>query len=238
MATTVQRNFSLIEVIAITIVMAILLTFAAPAVNQALRGTGVNIAAKEIGSQVYLARQYALANRRYCAVLMPGANAQKAGIRTEYVYSCSRLAFVYSDGNNWIFDAWVESSEWRFTQEGVTIMEADDEIGVNSSGNKNDFTLTPADNNYTQIIDVDLSTIGGSVDSDGIRAIVFSPAGRVKGSTRFVTVGDATYDGTTWLVKNPEPAGSSINNESCKNQVTLEFNRFTGGASYWQPTEY
>jgi hypothetical protein len=67
---------------------------------------------------------------------------------------------------------------------------------------------------------------------------VFSPAGKLKGTARFVTVGEATKTGTYWTIRNPVPAGTMATNESCANQVTLEVNRFTGGVTYRTPENY
>ena len=112
-------------------------------------------------------------------------------------------------------------------------MEADVDIGIYSGDS---FEKTPIDDSLTVVDGVDLTGLGGVTGVPGIRAVIFSKSGRVRGgSTRYVTLGDAKFIGSNWIVPNrdrSEDTDATTENMSCPNQITLVVNQFTGGVRY------
>lgn len=230
--------FTLLEMIVVLVIAAILTIIAAPAFLKIATASGVKVAAKALGSQVNLTRQHALARRRYVALILPGPRESACGIDPRYYYTCYRQAYVTRSGSTYTFSAWVERTNWQFLPKGVSIMEADGDIGINQIGSTGVFTRLPADNAYSKVNAVDFRDLGGNDSVDGVRAVIFSPAGKLKGDSRFISVGEALKTGSTWTIKNPVPAGDVPTNESCANQLTLEINRYTGGIRYKTPEQY
>ncbi len=123
-------------------------------------------------------------------------------------------------------------------------MEADADIGVDqTASDAYTFSKLPADNVFSQIDNVDFSDniMGGGVAVDNIRSVIFSPTGRCKGPSIYITIGNATYINGYWT---PKKAGTMRNtagdivNESCADQFTLEINRYTGTITYLLPIDY
>lgn len=228
-----RRSFSLVEVLAVLVVASILTVVAFPALDAARQATSVDDGIRGVGSQVQYARQAALTGRRYIALIMPAAAAEEAGIASATCYRCHRLAIVTKE---LVFDRWVPDQKWSYIRNGAAIMEADDDVGISRDGEAAD--RLPLDNNMVTIDDVDLTAIGGPAAADGIRAVVFNPAGKLVGSARFITVGAASKIDGTWTLVDPVPAGEDSHNASCTNQITIHINRYTGGVRYMRPDQY
>jgi len=229
-------QFSLIELFVVLIIAGILLSLAIPAFLILTGASSVDSAAKKIGSAIAMARQLSVARKKYVAVIMPGSNA--SSIKEDYRYACYRLAYVAKSGSDYQFLSWRGGSAWELLPKGTTIMEADADIGINQTGTPSLFSKQPADNSYTKVGDVDLNGGGlnGNTDVDDVRAVVFSPKGKLKGDSRYVTVGEAVFINTFWNIKNPDNDTSS--NLSCANQFTIEINRFSGAVKYLLPVNY
>ena len=189
----------------------------------------VDSAAQLVGSQLLRARQLALAKRRHTALLMPGPNST---IKDKNRYSSLRVAYINHDSGVYTFDGWPRTGQWLFTRGTCRIMEADADIGIKDTGNPE---KNPKDDNFTQVDDVDLTGLGGGAQVDDVRAIVFRPSGRVRGDTRFITIGESVFVAGKWRIINPDNQSTNV---SSANQITLEVNRFTGGVRYRKPENY
>lgn len=224
-----QRNFSLVELIVVISIMGLLLGISAPTFYALMTGKKVDTVARDLASNITYCRQLAVARARHVALLMPGPSS--SGAPDDKLYRAYRLAFVNSN-SGYSFDSWVEDSKWNWAPKGASIMEADADVGIQDSV---DYAKLPDDSNYTEVDAVDLSQLGGGTTIDDVRAIVFSPSGRVRGSGLYVTVGEALYSAGIWQISKPQDLPT---NKSCANQITLEVNRFTGSVTYLTPDRY
>ncbi len=230
-AANPQRGFTLIEMMLVIVIVGVLLAITLPLLQKLTLGSGANAGITMMASELRLARRYALTKRKRIAVILPGPNATSANVTNRY--GCIRLAYVNEKNppNLYQFDSWLEDSQWSFMPNGISIMECDDDVGI---ANGASFTKEPADNNFTKIDGVPLTSIGGNVQ-DGIRVVVFSSTGKVLGSSRYVTVGEAAFTGTVWIIRKPE---NKPKNKSTANQVTIEMDLYTGNFTTKNPTEY
>jgi hypothetical protein len=224
-------RFSLVELVVVISIAAALMVLALPAFNSMITGAGVPAGARNAATLMSLGRSYAMAKRRHVAVVMPGPETSN-GLRLEDNFRVLRLAYVDYDGTDLDFSEWVEDSSWLFMPKGVAIMEADADVGIQDSVT---YDKIPEENNMTEVDAVNLGgPLGGGLSVNDVRAVVFTPTGKVRGDSLFVTVGEAIHTGN-WNVVRP---ASEPKNKSSANQMTLELNRFTGTVTFLNPEEY
>ena len=229
-------RFTIIELFVTMVIVVILLALVAPLFERMGAGNRVNSTARIIGSQLSLARQLAQSKSSYVALILPG---DVPGLPESNKFKIHRIAYLDDDtSGGYVFSRWAEDSKWLYLPKGCTLMEADDDAGINDG---TVYTKLPSDNNITEVDDVDLGgVVRGSNASDDVRAIVYSPTGKIApaGTTRYITIGEASWTGTSWDIVNPVPPTQMHTNESCANQISIEVNGFTGGLSYLTPEKY
>ena len=257
-------TFTLVELFVVMVIVVIMLTILVPVFEQMGAGNRVDSTVKSIGSELSLARQYAQTNSTYVALIMPGAKdddppndefdtaytsitsptcANPPDLPAEYKFTTYRLAYVDLVGSDFIFDRWVEDSKWEFLPSGCTIMEADDEIGIQNGGV---YVIQPNDNTISAVQNVPfgppLVDSICNLEGDNIRAVIYSANGKLTpaGAFRYITVGEAQWTAASesFLIKNAVAASEPTKNESSANQITIEINGFTGGLSYSNPDNY
>ena len=230
-----SRCFTLTELMVVLLIMAILLAVAIPAFEKLTTGTGVDAAGRMVSAQLRLARQYAITQRAKIAIIMPGPAA--TGLTEKYRYSCLRAAIVTGGSSPFTFSEWVQNTTWSFIPIGASIMEADDDKGIKNAGS---LSKTPNDDGYTKCSSVDMTKLVAGYTGTNIRCMVFAPTGRVLGASRYATIGDATFTGGSWAIRNPVESGEPLydKNRSCANQVTIEVDTYTGRAVMETPDEY
>lgn len=226
------RAFTLVELLTVMVIMGVLLGIAIPAFEKLTVGTGVDAAARMVGAQMRLARDFAISHRQRVAIIMPQNLGALSG--TGYAYTCFRPAIVSRSGSDYVFDRWVENTNWSFLPAGTSIMEADDDIGIADGGGN--YQADPKDNNYTVVDDVPLDPLASSTVDD-VRAVIFAPAGRVLNTApAWVTVGDSVYTSAgSWTVRNP---ANDTYNKSCANQMSIVADGYTGRAIQKTPADY
>lgn len=231
MRTLERHQFSLVELVVVISIAAALMVIALPAFNSMVAGAGVPAGARNSATLFSLGRSYAMAKRRHVAIIMPGPEASN-GMRMEDNYRVLRLAYVDYDGTDLDFDEWVEDSSWLYMPKGIAVMEADADVGIQDSTT---YHKIPQENNMTEVNGVNLGgPLGGNLSVNNVRAIVFTPTGKVRGDSLFVTIGEAIHTGS-WVVVNP---ADTPTNKSAANQMTLELNRFTGTVTFLDPEDY
>src|SRR5690606_33616994 len=98
------------------------------------------------------------------------------------------------------------------------------------------------ENSSPTIDDVNLSVrFDAGTDNDGVRAIVYSPAGRVKLSqTAYITVADGRYVEGQWIMhKASRLSNGTVSQEiGPATQITVKINRYTAHTSYHTPSDY
>ena len=238
------RHFTLVELLAVLVIMVIIIGVGMPAFKNLTSGTGVDAGVRMVSAQLRLARQYAITKRKRVAVMMPGPNA--TGLDIKYRYSILRPAEVVtqSSGAPYRVVGWIDDTTWSFLPAGASIMEADGEIGIENGAGT--LVLNPVDNTpTTATLDygVYMQTLTTATGTFDCRCVVLHPTGRILGTSDQVTIGEAAFmGGTDWAVKNPVQLGNPLysNNKtrSCANQFNIALDAYTGRAVVTTPDEY
>lgn len=227
--------FTLLELVIVMVVTTVMVAFSVGTFQRLTGGQAVQGAGQQVGGALLYARQLAMTHGRHVAVLFPGgenSGIADAGKR----YTRFRTAYVNLAGSSYQFAAWQENSKWESLPGRVSVLEVDGDVGVQGlQGSTPVYQKLPEDNRHTKIHAADLSGLGGGTTVDGVRAILFTPRGRVLGDSLFVTVGEATWTGSTWSMAK---VANQARNQSCSDQVTVQANRFTGNLSYLSPDRY
>lgn len=241
-----RKHFTLIELFVVMVIIVILLAILLPLYERMGAGSRVNSAARLIGSQLGLARQLTQSKQRHVALIMPAHDATQ-NLPEEYWFSIYRLAYVTEGGNapnDFTWSGWVEDSKWFFTPKGCTIMEADEDKGIQYwDGAQITWFPIPEDNNFIRVENVEIGKplLDTVVFLDQVRAIVYGPNGKLKpqGAFKYITIGEAEplWNGVllSWNLVNQVATSTNV---SCANQITVEINGFTGGISYETPDKY
>ena len=160
----------------VLVIVAIVLGLAMPAFEKITVGTGVNAGSRAITGQLRLARQYAIANRKKIAVIMPAADFDKDRLYTS-MRACQQSP---STGNY----TWVPETNWEFLPTGAV---------VHSIANGETVTVDPDD------------AAGTAPNPADVRAIIFKPTGAVQApdpnSTVVIHLKEGFYDGSAVQVR-------------------------------------
>lgn len=230
-----QRRFTLIELLAVTVVVVIVIAIAIPAFSKITTGSGVDAAARTAVGQLRLGRQQAVTQRVKIAVIMPRAEGT---VLPQYQYSCVRMAVVTGSSSPYTFSKWVDNSEWNFLPPGASIMEADADEGIaNGTGV---FCRDPVENANRTVDGVDLTKVSsGGGTTNGVRAAIFLANGRMSAEAGglHVTVGEAVRQGGTWVIKDVD-ADAGTKNQSCRNQMCIDLDYYTGRCVMKTPDKY
>ncbi|MCK5806105.1 MAG: hypothetical protein KAI66_24950, partial [Lentisphaeria bacterium] len=155
---TSLRRFTLLEMLAVVIIMVIIVTISVPTFEKLVVGSGVDAGARVVGSQLRLARQYAISHRKRVALIMPNANDTDTDRRFRAIRTC-----IVDTSNHFL--RWVPNTSWIFLAPGGVLWEIDDTGGPSSP--------SPVDS-CTMVQDVPGHTSG----SFNARAVIFKPNGR------------------------------------------------------------
>ena len=177
-----SQPFSLIELLVVMGVMVILLGLAAPAFNKIALGSGPPAAVRQISSTLRQARQLAIAQRTYVAVIFPDDQNdfsdsndkpfQSLHVCTKYQDSAPRYKFA--EGTKWIYLPQGAVLEENFTSANFL----DIDIDADGSG--------PSNNTY-----------------NSVPAVVFKPSGALNHSYIQFDVIEGAYDGSH-IARNTE----------------------------------
>jgi Tfp pilus assembly protein FimT len=92
-----KRRFSLLEMIAVVIIVLMMMGAVVPLLDIG-GAAGVDGSARVVASQMRMARSYAIAQKKYVAVLMPSAGAGDKGGADEVNYRASSIRACILDG--------------------------------------------------------------------------------------------------------------------------------------------
>ena len=240
------------------VIIVIMLSILTPVFERMGAGNRVTSTAKSIGSELSLARQYSQTDSSYVALIVPGNTASYTGstasgcpaeLPDNYKFAIYRLAHITFDGTSYNFDRWVDGSKWQILPKGCSVMEVDADIGIYDDSGLNDFVTIPAEPgagssgiSIVQNVPFEAPLVDNScnLEGDNVRSVIYAPNGKLtpSGSFRNITIGEAEWNGTTFLINNKVPDGELATNKSCANQLNIEINGFTGGISYQTPDGY
>ncbi len=236
----IRRRFTLVEMMVVIVIIAIIMGVAIPSFVRLTAGSAVRGGTRLLAAQLRLTRQFAISQRRTVALLLPGDEV--TGLPDDLCYVAMKAAIVESTASASVFDfvEWVDGAQWLYVPRGAVIAEADDDVGIANGGS---FTTTPNDNTFCTVTGLapddlqDLETTLSSSTGVSIRAIVFSPTGRVKGlSEADITVAQLLYTNGNWISRTPGTTGTST---ACTaNQFNINVNVFTGRIKIESPPAY
>lgn len=196
--------FTLIELLVVMGIMVILLAIAGPAFDRMTIGTGVDAGVRAMTGQLRLARQYAIANRKYVAVLMPTTDDFSDDAR----YAGTRAVRADSVGGPY---AAIPDTAWEFLPTGAIVFE----VHQNPRTAGDALPASPTDD-CDMNVSVDL---GGNPTVADVRAIVFTPTGALAaGTEHIVTIAQGVFNPSTGAVQVTNPT----------NWRELRINAFTG----------
>ncbi|HPN85069.1 MAG TPA: hypothetical protein PK821_07030 [Victivallales bacterium] len=219
--------FTIIELLVVIAIMALLLYAAMPAFEKMAKGSGVELAARNVYNYLSMARNYAITNRQYIAVVFPmtdetlnaSLDYPNSGVPATHRNRGYRACIVNSSK---VFQRWIPGDSWQLVPAGVAFLDVgndSDDDPVVDSGERND-AIVAAD---ALIADVNFSDLtGGSSMIDDVVAIIFKPTGRIVGAERFVEMGEGVFNTDTLVVTN-RTAGAF---------ATIKVDEYTGRVSY------
>jgi prepilin-type N-terminal cleavage/methylation domain-containing protein len=261
-----HHAFSLVELMVVIVIMGIMIGMFLPAFDSMRSSSKMSSSIKSVGAQINLTRQYAQANRQYAGLIIPGVISNFSpsvswDLPEEYKYTIYRIALLTHDAatGQYMFDTWVQGTKWEFLPSGFSIMEADDDVGIQKdTGSIIEHVVKPPEENNTSqpsnqvlLVPLDAPLFHNTVSVLATcRAVIFAPSGKSRpvATHRYITIGEATWLGGEWLIKKPyvivdeNPVDGTddfgIGNRSSSNQMTIVINGFTSGLSYISPEKY
>lgn len=211
-----RTPFTLIEMLVVLVITGVLLAIAVPVFEKLTVGSGVDAGARLVGAQLRLTRQYAIANRKRVALLMPRnyTTSPVGGHDNALMFSAVRACEVRRNGASEDFVAWIPGTDWLFLPTGSVIAEADQDAGLDGG-----------DGTYTTVRGVQFMhpTTRANVTAD-CRAVVFKMTGAMPDLQRYVTIVEGFYSsGTAPVLRNSD------------NRIELLVDQYTGRVSYTTP---
>ncbi len=240
------RGFTLVEMMVVIVIAAIVMAIAIPSFVKMTSGSAVRSGTRLVAAQLRLTRQHAISQRRTIALIMPGEiKATSTGnnlLPDELSYVAMKPAYVTGSSSPFTFAGWVEGAKWLHVPRGAVIAEADTDKGIADGASFNVTEPTPNGECLVEKVTLnDLSDLDGSLSGAtevlGIRALVFSPTGRVLDMTEsHTTIAQITYTKDAWIVRSPGDSGTAT--KLAANQFNIEINIFTGRIKIETPDQY
>lgn len=233
----IHRNFTLIELMAVMLLMGVLMVMMLPAFNRMIRGNKVDQVTSNLKLGLEQAQARAVSSRRPVALVMPtklGDWTSDADKRVVYpfCYGGYRLAYVKetSTAGQWEFVRWVPDSEWKNAPEGAMLAEVmistdADYDAAEGAGLANPLSnpQTGAFSNLLTVTHVKL----GTTDIGSVGGLVFSPYGGLKSDNDLrLAVAEAVPSGSSVIYPSRDSTGPT-------NWLMLSINKFTGRVSYY-----
>ena len=207
-----NKNFTLVELLAVIAIVSLLTFIALPSFTKMLKGHGAELAGRTLTTKLNMSRSYAISKRKYVALLMPQVgNPSGANIPSKYLNCSYRTCIVEKNNtdNKYYFHSWIPGEAWEFLPTGTAILEVDEDNGVNLSGTQ----LAPANGTITTVSPaplpgtspnrgVNCTDIGGSSSVTNFAAVIFKPTGGLAdGGSKYIEIGEAIYSpGTLSLI--------------------------------------
>jgi len=207
-------KYTLVELLVVIGIIGVIIGVAMPAFVKMAKGSGVGLQASALASKFKQARDYAIANRTYAALIMPDPTTTGGSYalpETDMLYTSYRVAEVYLDANThlYTFRKWADTS-WSRTQTGTAIADV-------TSGA------------WTPIYGVDLRDIQ---DSAGQLSATSNPMARcilIKPYGSLLTASPLTIK-----LQEATNINGSLTVTNTANFSTFNVNPFTGGVKFSQ----
>jgi prepilin-type N-terminal cleavage/methylation domain-containing protein len=111
-----SQGFTLIEMVAVMVIMAIILSIAIPAVTNLSKANVMSAGAREVANTLSLARQFAITHRTYARVVFPYSGTLNNPDMWYHTYAVIRNADPANAGG------WVYETKWEYLPVGVVFL--------------------------------------------------------------------------------------------------------------------
>ncbi len=185
------RGFTLIELLVVMGLMGILLAVAMPSFGEIMRGRAQTQACTEIAGQLQLARNYAIQNHCYTAVVFPTMNELMSELKNgsanekyesglvNYFNAACRVAIIAKDTNGkYNFVMWMPGGEWVRLPKGAAIMDGSSNFDTLSQKLR-DVQIGVLERLYRKDLKKDSMVSDADVIVDMARYVAFRPNGQI-----------------------------------------------------------
>lgn len=219
-----QRNFTLIEILIVLIIITVIVGLSLPAFSRLILGSAVDQSGQMIASQLAIARGEAIARRCPVALVLPGTSYTDGDSK---ICQSMRIAIAEQDGSSYNFSEWLPGSTWSFLPAGAIIAQVDSTaIGYELESHNDSDGEYVEPSGTCQVTDSPLTLQAHGSLSHNVRAVIFLPDGSST-SRKFITV-----------MKGVIPPGASeATNTDAYNLFVLEVSPMTGKAKALFPTK-
>lgn len=235
-----RKNFTLIEILVVMLIMGTLLLIMLPAFSRMMTGNKVDQAASSLKLALERAHSHAVTTRKNVAVILPNDSSIWTGTtESRYFNGGYRLAYVEATGNanTWRFVNWLADSDWVLPVEGAYlrgITNTNGSFPAAGTGLGSSLLSTSASDAFARIPADILATItnyeNNNTTSRANCAVIFSPYGNVRGGNDFYfIIVECVITGTNFAYRNTDSGGLPTN------FLILNLNRFTGRTTYHTP---
>lgn len=236
-----RRNFTLIELLAVMLLMGVLMLLMLPAFNRMIKGNKVDQLASNLKLGLEQAQSLAAASRKYVALILPSNRATWKNDETKwFCYGGFRLAYVEpTGGSDYTFVKWVPQGEWKNSPNGAMLVYADDSSpGVESGGGcKGVLGKTSGSNSEfgSGMLNLLVPDTTEAMPTGTLNhcAVVFTPYGGLKNQTMYFVVAEALDAPSDQIVYPVRESGAELD-EKPTNFLKLRVNQFTGKVEYIQ----
>ncbi|MBR0460222.1 MAG: hypothetical protein IJJ26_13380 [Victivallales bacterium] len=223
-------HFSLVELLAVIVIISIILGVTVPAFRNMSTGNSVSAAARMVSSQLMLARAEAISRRCYIAVVMPGAIfSQKSDDTNPYKYQSFRSGIVEptATANEFTLKEWVPGTSWNFLPTNAVIAMVETSTAAAIEWNDTEKRHLPKDSysiadgaGIAKVKDGATNKLLDGVTNDAfVRAIIFTPSGK------------CLLKSAITVMEGVAPNGE-IQRENKQNIRVMEIQRYTGQVIY------
>jgi len=209
MMRTGKHCFSLVELLVVIVIILLIMGISGPAFTKLFSGTAVEASSRMVGSQLRLARQYAITHRTRVAVLLPGNQGGSAN--NDKKFSAMRACTVNKSTGDW--EDWVPGTKWVFLTKGAVIHKIENSKDFTTPGTcKSIAGIEPTGDDWTS------------------RAIIFKPTGRLDGAQQYIHIAEGVYDDSL-------DNGSLFVKPNSTNWIDLSLDQYTGRLAYKHPED-
>lgn len=236
-----RHNFTLIELLAVMLLMGALMLMMLPAFNQMIRGNKVDQMTANLALGLEQAQARAVSSRRHVAVVFPTRqDVWRSSVEEEravrpFCYGGFRLAYVESTANSseWKFIRWVPDSEWKNSPDGAMLInvlkkgdsEYELEEGKSVTAHVTNLSTGAGFKDVMGTLKDSGLTSGGSIEHS---VLVFSPYGGLKSDQDLrLVIAEALPSGNSLVFPSRDSAGHPTN------WKMLSINKFTGRVEYY-----